>query len=178
MGHELRQADGLQQPQAVKVRAGVRPDTRGEDRCQLRTPARPEPALRKPNVRAVDFVAGGWTLQYIGNYSSGMPFGFGATGTPNSNFATNRSFLSNPDGGSLVNPSFNTGSFDMSDISTSRADKNYIVTSARDVRSLCAGERASAGIPTAQLRGLLGRRIAAEVLRAPRGHPRTVPRGV
>lgn len=80
--------------------------------------------------RAVDFVAGGWTLQYIENYSSGTPFGFGATGTPNSNFATNRPFIINPSGGSLVNPSFNSATFDMSDISTARAGKKYLLTSA------------------------------------------------
>ena len=27
-----------------------------------------EPALRRRMPRALDFVAGGWTLQYIGNY--------------------------------------------------------------------------------------------------------------
>ena len=80
--------------------------------------------------RALDFIAGGWTLQYIGNYSSGTPIGFGATATPNSNFATNRPYIINPGGGSLLNPAFNAGTFDMSDISTARADKKYIVTSA------------------------------------------------
>jgi len=80
--------------------------------------------------RALDFVVGGWTLQYIGNYSSGTPIGFGATGTPNSNFATNRPFLVNPSGASLVNPNFNSSTFDMTDISTALPDKKYIVTSA------------------------------------------------
>jgi hypothetical protein len=80
--------------------------------------------------RALDFVAGGWTLQYIGNYASGTPVGFGATGTPNSNFATNRPFIINPSGASLVNPNFNSATFDMTDISTARPDKKYIVTSA------------------------------------------------
>lgn len=80
--------------------------------------------------RALDFAAGGWTLQYIGNYTSGTPVGFGATGTPNSNFATNRPFINNPSGASLVNPSFSSSSFDMTDISTARPDKQYLVTSA------------------------------------------------
>src|SRR4051794_17392947 len=53
--------------------------------------------------KAVDFVAGGWTVQYIGNYASGTPMGFGATPTPNSNFATNRPIIYNPDGSSLLN---------------------------------------------------------------------------
>ena len=33
--------------------------------------------------------------------------GFGATATPNSNFATNRPFINNPSGGSLLNPNYN-----------------------------------------------------------------------
>jgi hypothetical protein len=78
---------------------------------------------------ALDFVAGGWTLQYIGGYRSGTPVGFGATGTPNANFATNRPFINNPNGGSLLNSSFNVNNFDMTDISNARADKKYIDTS-------------------------------------------------
>jgi hypothetical protein len=79
--------------------------------------------------KAVDFIAGGWTVQYIGNYQSGEPIGFGATGTPNSNFATNRPLLNNPGGGSLLNPSFNASNFDMTDISNPRPGKAYIQTS-------------------------------------------------
>lgn len=79
--------------------------------------------------KALDFIVGGWTLQYIGNYHSGEPIGFGATGTPNSNFATNRPILNNPSGGSLLNPSFDAGSFDMNDISNANAAKKYIDTS-------------------------------------------------
>lgn len=77
----------------------------------------------------LDFIAGGWTLQYIGNYSSGTPIGFGATGTPNSNFATNRPIINNPGGGSLLSPSFDSSTFDMTDISNARAGKKYIDTS-------------------------------------------------
>ena len=72
-----------------------------------------------------DFVAGGWTLQYIGNYSSGMPVGFGATGTPNSNFATNRPFIMNPSGKSMNNPNFDAAAFDMTDLSVSRPSKTF-----------------------------------------------------
>lgn len=79
--------------------------------------------------KALNFVAGGWNLQYIGNYQSGEPIGFGATGTPNSNFATNRPFINNPGGGSLLNSSFTASSFDMTDISTARPSKAYIQTS-------------------------------------------------
>ncbi|MFN7997586.1 MAG: TonB-dependent receptor [Bryobacteraceae bacterium] len=84
-------------------------------------------ALAGNMPRLADFLVGGWTLQYIGNYQSGEPIGFGATGTPNSNFATNRPFINNPSGGSLVNPNFSESSFDMTDISTARSDKKYIV---------------------------------------------------
>ncbi len=79
--------------------------------------------------KILDFVAGGWTLQYIGNYHSGEPMGFGATGTPNSNFATNRPIINNPDGSSLLNSSFDPSAFDMTDISNARVGKTYIETS-------------------------------------------------
>lgn len=76
----------------------------------------------------LEFFAGGWTLQYIGNYSSGMPVNLGATGTPNSNFAANRPFLIT-NGQSLYNSSFDASKFDMTDISTPRPVKTYINTS-------------------------------------------------
>ncbi len=79
--------------------------------------------------RPMNFLIGGWNLQYIGNYASGTPVGFGATGTPNSNFATNRPFINNPDGKSLVNPNWSASSFDMTDLSNTRPDKQYINTS-------------------------------------------------
>lgn len=76
----------------------------------------------------LEFFAGGWTLQYIGNYSSGTPVNFGATGTPNTNFATNRPFLIT-NGQSLYNPNFDASKFDMTDISNTRPDKTYFNTS-------------------------------------------------
>jgi hypothetical protein len=79
--------------------------------------------------KLADFAVGGWTLQYIGNYASGTPVGFGATGTPNSNFATNRPFINNPNGGSLRNPNYNRSTFDMTDLSNPRPEKRYIDTS-------------------------------------------------
>lgn len=54
---------------------------------------------------------------------------FGATGTPNSNFATNRPIINNPGGGSLENPNFDASKFDMTDLSNPRPDKTYIDTS-------------------------------------------------
>jgi hypothetical protein len=78
----------------------------------------------------LNFFAGGWTLQYIGNYSSGEPLGFGATGTPNANFATNRAILNNPNGDSLKNSSFDQNNFQMNLISTGGvAAHRYINTS-------------------------------------------------
>lgn len=77
----------------------------------------------------LDFVAGGWTLQYIGNYSSGLPVGFGATSTPNSNFATNRPFIINPSGKSMNNPNFDRSAFDMTDLSVARPGKTFFDTS-------------------------------------------------
>ena len=76
-----------------------------------------------------DFIVGGWTLQYIGNYASGMPVGLGATGTPNSNFATNRPFLINPTGASMYSANFDASQFDMTDISNPRPAKTYFDTS-------------------------------------------------
>ncbi|MEO8660852.1 MAG: carboxypeptidase-like regulatory domain-containing protein [Bryobacteraceae bacterium] len=79
--------------------------------------------------KALDFIVGGWTVQYIGNYMSGEPIGFGATGTPNSNFATNRPIINNPSGASLLNSSFDASNFDMTDISNARPNKTYFDTS-------------------------------------------------
>jgi hypothetical protein len=79
--------------------------------------------------KMLDFFVGGWTIQYIGNYASGFPVNFGATATPNSNFATNRPIINNPGGGSLLNPNFDASTFDMTDISNPRPDKKYIDTS-------------------------------------------------
>ncbi len=77
-----------------------------------------------------EFLAGGWTLQYIGNYSSGEPLGFGATGTPNFNAATNRANIVNPQGSSLRNSGFDAAQFDMSRLSTAgHAAHRYIDTS-------------------------------------------------
>jgi hypothetical protein len=76
----------------------------------------------------LEFFAGGWTLQYIGNYSSGTPVNFGATDTPNTNFNTNRPFLIT-NGQSLYNPNFDASQFDMTDISNPRPGKTYFNTS-------------------------------------------------
>jgi hypothetical protein len=46
----------------------------------------------------LEWALGGWTIQYIGNYESGLPLGITGSGTPNSNFATTRGFELNPNG--------------------------------------------------------------------------------
>ncbi|HBY59661.1 MAG TPA: hypothetical protein DEH78_07540 [Solibacterales bacterium] len=65
--------------------------------------------------RFMDFVVGGWTLQFIGNYQSGQPLGFGATGNPNFN-SPNRAMIMNPNGDPLT-VNFDRSKFDMSAIS-------------------------------------------------------------
>jgi hypothetical protein len=62
------------------------------------------------------FALGGWTLQYIGNYSSGEPIGFGGTGTAAGNFQTQRAVLVGQGGDFDLD--WNSSSFDMSRIST------------------------------------------------------------
>ena len=102
--------------------------------------------------RLLDTVVGGWTIQYIRNYSSGEPFGLGGTGTPNSNFATKRAVIQNPLGQFLVLSSFDASRFDMSQINTTGATVNcYIDTSL--VRDPGRYERGNAPFRLSQLRG-------------------------
>jgi hypothetical protein len=101
--------------------------------------------------RAVDFAAGGWTLQYIGNYSSGEPLGLGGTGTPNFNATTNRALIVNPDGRSL-RLGVDESQFDMSRISTAgTAQHRYIDTSL--VKDPPRYTRGNASFRVSQLRG-------------------------
>ncbi len=78
-----------------------------------------------------EFLAGGWTLQYIGNYMSGLPLGFGGTGVPNFNNAgVQRALIINPNGDSLRNSSFDSSAFQMNNISAQGyAPHRYINTS-------------------------------------------------
>lgn len=73
---------------------------------------------------AMNFALGGWTLNYIGNYSSGAPMGLGATGLAVGNFATNRAVLVNAN-----NNGFNLnygGTFDMSRINIPGTASNTV----------------------------------------------------
>ena len=67
--------------------------------------------------RALNFAIGGWTLQYIGSYSSGEPMGFGGTGVSTGNFATQRASLVSANGGDFA-LDWDRSNFDMSSIST------------------------------------------------------------
>ena len=77
---------------------------------------------------AVDSVLGGWTLQYIGNYESGLPLGIFGSGTPNSNFATSRGFELNPNGQPLA-VVWNSDHIDMTKINQANAANKYFDTS-------------------------------------------------
>jgi hypothetical protein len=65
--------------------------------------------------RVADFAVGGWTLQYIGNYSSGEPLGFTSTGSLG-NFQTNRPVILKD--ASNIQLDWDPSKFDMSLIST------------------------------------------------------------
>ncbi len=80
--------------------------------------------------KALDFVVGGWTIQYIGNYSSGEPLGFGATGTPAGNFQTNRVLINNPNGDSLKLGTFDPSKFQMNNISVGGIGEHRYINTA------------------------------------------------
>ncbi len=101
--------------------------------------------------RLMDFALGGWTLQYLGNYSSGMPLNLEGTGTPNANFATNRVFLVNPNGESMT-VNFDPSSFDMANISSSGTSGNKYINTAL-VRNPGRYERGNSARMLNQLRG-------------------------
>ncbi|MCW5980288.1 MAG: TonB-dependent receptor [Bryobacteraceae bacterium] len=98
--------------------------------------------------RAVDFVAGGWRILYIGNYSSGEPIGLTSTGT-SGNFSTNRPVVTNPDGRPLA-LDWNRSNFDMSRISEPNTAHRYFDTSL--FRNTGQYERGNAAYRYSQLR--------------------------
>jgi hypothetical protein len=104
---------------------------------------------------AWDAVVGGWTIQYLGNYSSGEPLGFGGTDTPY--FApwpynNNRAVMLNPTGMSLKASQFDASRFDMSQVSTPGAAANtYVNTSL--VEDPPTWTRGNASFRTSQIRG-------------------------
>jgi hypothetical protein len=71
---------------------------------------------------------GGWTLQYLGNYTSGYPIGFSGTGIPNFNNGANHALITNSNGQSLY-ADFDQSKFDMSTISSVNPNHKYVNTS-------------------------------------------------
>ncbi len=78
---------------------------------------------------AVDFFVGGWTIQYLGNYRSGTPLGYGASGIPNFNEAANRAKFNNPQGEDLMVSNFDTSTIDMHSISSPNPNHRILNTS-------------------------------------------------
>jgi hypothetical protein len=100
--------------------------------------------------RALDFAVGGWTIQYIGNYSSGEPLGFSGTQTAVGNFTTQRAMLVNPEGKPLK-IDWDSKNFDMSRISTAgTAAHQYLDTSL--IRNPGRFERGNTAYRYSQLR--------------------------
>jgi Carboxypeptidase regulatory-like domain len=76
--------------------------------------------------RALEFVLGGWTLSFVGDYYSGTPLRFTGSGIPGWNGRANRADLNNPSGDSLLS-GFDPSKFDASAVSTSGyEDHRYI----------------------------------------------------
>jgi len=77
--------------------------------------------------RALDFIAGGWQLTYIGNYSTGTPLRFSGSSIPGFNGRANRPDLINPQGQSLY-AGFDPKKFDATNINTAGFANNMYVT--------------------------------------------------
>ena len=76
--------------------------------------------------RALEFVLGGWTLSFVGDYYSGTPLRFTGSGIPGWNGRANRADLNNPSGDSLLS-GFDPSKFNASAVSTSGyEDHRYI----------------------------------------------------
>jgi hypothetical protein len=102
---------------------------------------------------AINFLFGGWTVQYIGNYSSGTPLGIEGSPTPNSNFAVNRGLLVNPDNLPL-STEWNSDNIDMNRISQPNPTNRYINTSVfRDPASVDRYLRGNSSYRLSRLRG-------------------------
>ena len=76
----------------------------------------------------MDMILGGWTVQYLGNYLSGLPLQLTGSATPNSNFATNHAFEINP-GRQPLALNWNPAKIDMTRISQPNPTNRYINTS-------------------------------------------------
>lgn len=101
--------------------------------------------------RFLDFAVGGWTVQYIGNYSSGEPLGLQATDTPNFNIGNNRAVLLNTNGQPLKLGSFDSKNFDLATASTAGVASNQYIDGSL-VRNVQGYERGNASFRISQLR--------------------------
>ncbi|MBZ5728873.1 MAG: TonB-dependent receptor [Acidobacteriia bacterium] len=79
--------------------------------------------------KALNAIAGGWTVQVLGNYATGFPLSFTGTGIANTNFATNRAVMVDPGGASLY-AGFDAAHFDLSTVSTPGERANLYVNTA------------------------------------------------
>jgi hypothetical protein len=105
------------------------------------------------NNQAAQLALGGWTIQYIGNYNSGWPLGIAGSGTPNSNFATNRGFAMNSNGAALT-AGWSADKIDMSRISLPDAANRYINTAVfADPVAIGRYQRGNTPYRLSQLRG-------------------------
>jgi hypothetical protein len=96
---------------------------------------------------------GGWTIQFVGNYTSGWPLGITGSATPNSNFATNPGYAMNPNGLPLT-VGWDSAQIDMSRISQPSAANKYINTSVFvDPISIGRYQRGNTSYLMSQLRG-------------------------
>jgi len=75
--------------------------------------------------RVLDFVLGGWTISYIGNYASGTPLRFTGSGIPGWNGRANRPDLNNPSGSSLL-AGFDPSNFDFATIAQPNPNLRYV----------------------------------------------------
>ena len=101
----------------------------------------------------VDFVLGGWSIQYIGNYTSGWPLGITGSPTPNSNFSTNPGYTENPNGAPLT-VGWDSSHIDMSRIDQPSVANQYINTSVFvDPITIGRYQRGNTSYLLSQLRG-------------------------
>ena len=79
-GDNRRPASGLLQPKTGKVPCRQRSHPYLQDGSQLRSTVRGRQPFDELN-RALEFVLGGWTLSFVGDYYSGTPLRFTAAGS-------------------------------------------------------------------------------------------------
>jgi hypothetical protein len=91
----------------------------------------------------------GWTLQLLGQYSSGFPLSFYGTPPYNANFAGYRADIVNPSGQSLY-AGFNASAFDISTLSTPGRNQYVNTSLVRDPAPYMLG---NASFATSQIRG-------------------------